>query len=64
MAGVCADMVTCVNVETHSGTCLNAPATSPVHPLHSGISYIYEDVLERVQWTKTALISTFFVIFL
>ncbi len=31
---------------------------------HSGINNIYEDVLERVQCTKTALVSTLFIIFL
>ncbi len=30
MAGMCADVVTCENVETHAGACLNAPATSLV----------------------------------
>ncbi len=41
-------------------------ASSPVlfDHSHSGISYIYEAVLERVQCTKTALKSIFSVIFL
>ena len=30
MAGICADVVTRVNVILYAGACLNAPATSPV----------------------------------
>ncbi len=30
MAGICADVVTCVNVIMYAGACLNAPATSLV----------------------------------
>ncbi len=30
MVGMCADVVTRENVETHAGACLNAPATSLV----------------------------------
>ncbi len=30
MAGICAGVVTCVNVTMYAGACLNAPATSLV----------------------------------